>query len=125
MAAFLGSIPRVIKVMVTFHVVTLAWVFFRSTSLSNALQVIDRLAVFDIQLSQLLTGTGLNGYEFTLSVILIATLILVEKMQKVYTFDELWAHSHFAWRVIVPELLFFSILVFGVFDLSEFIYFQF
>jgi len=81
-AALLALIPRGIKVMVTFHVVTLAWVFFRSTSFSNAHKVFGNLAAFDIRLSQLLTGTGVNGYEFILSVILIGTLILIERMQK-------------------------------------------
>ncbi len=122
---FRVSIPRYIKVLFTFHIVTFAWIFFRAPSLKNAAEMISGLTHFTIQSNELLKNTGLNGYEFTLSIIFIAILIGVEKMQQEQMFNEFWARRHYAYRVIIPQLLFFSIIIFGMFNLSEFIYFQF
>lgn len=122
------------KVLVTFFWVTLAWIFFRSTSIGNAFEYIERMftktnfwVLFDGSLYQL----GLPQQEWDILIWAILTLIIVDAVQYVtkkridlvLSEQNLW----FRWLVVIGMIS--VIFVCGKYGpnvaAEEFIYFQF
>jgi alginate O-acetyltransferase complex protein AlgI len=98
-----------------FGIVTLFWVFFRSTSFRSALHYLQGIfrwagGVFNI---------GVNIREVWASVILIILMLCRERFRKSYLIKSRPAYAgYFAGLVVVCYLL-------GVFNENQFIYFQF
>jgi alginate O-acetyltransferase complex protein AlgI len=113
-----------IQIFSTFVLVNIGWVFFRSQSLSDAYYVLNN--IFKNSTS------GISGF---LSAISPATLILgitsILFLIFIHTIQELKDMRHFLsskniifrWSMLL--LMLFAILFFGVFEETEFIYFQF
>ena len=111
-------------ILITFHAVTFSWIFFRADSVANAWTIITRIST---NLPMLPTLMG--GYRWTgplwLAVGLIAVLVLVEVIDE---FCSLWN-----WLVRRPTALrwgFYyallaSLILFGQWGMSQFIYMQF
>jgi D-alanyl-lipoteichoic acid acyltransferase DltB (MBOAT superfamily) len=101
--------------IINFGIVTVFWVFFRSTSFKAALHYLHRIfqwtgGIFDL---------GFNIREVWASVILILIMLLRERYRKSYVIKSGPAYAgYFASMVIVCYLL-------GVFNENQFIYFQF
>lgn len=115
-------INRAVGMIVTFHVVTVAWIFFRAPSIDVALNVIRGICSF----SGGAIYRGPSQFTTVLSFAFIAVLLLVE-------FAQLrgWASLHaspsriplvFRWVGCVALIV--TIAVFGI-SSSDFIYFQF
>jgi alginate O-acetyltransferase complex protein AlgI len=108
---------RILAVVITFHLVLVAWVFFRAGSLADATYV----------LGAIWSGGGtlvgpMTLWHFRLAVASILVLLAVQ------TLRELWPRSEAVptWlRWGMDYALIFGILVFGEFGAQEFIYFQF
>jgi D-alanyl-lipoteichoic acid acyltransferase DltB (MBOAT superfamily) len=121
-----GALVTAWQRLVTFHLVTLAWVFFRAGSLSDALSALGKilaLPVSGLQLGQLLKLIDLFGKKdlAAVSLFLALTLIVELNMERLAR-----------WRPATPVrwacylCLVLSILLFARFHgTSEFIYLSF
>lgn len=119
---------------ITFFLTSIAWVFFRSSSITEAFDYIYRMFT-RWNFWQLFKGVyaecGLNTIQFTvlllsLIVLLVSDCIKYKTGNGVVQFLEtqtIW----FRWGIYL--MLFMSILIFGIYgpdmDNSQFIYFQF
>jgi D-alanyl-lipoteichoic acid acyltransferase DltB (MBOAT superfamily) len=119
-----ATLKRWVQVLVTFHLVLLAWVFFRAESLADAFAVLGR--AFDFRGGR--GGAflvGLSGYEFGLALASIAFLTLVHVAERGRTVQQI-VSARPAWvRYSVYAAVVLAILFFGKFGAREFIYFQF
>jgi D-alanyl-lipoteichoic acid acyltransferase DltB (MBOAT superfamily) len=123
---------KIIDVFITFHLVLFAWVFFRANSLDDAFFILDQIISIDLLsfFKQLLTlnfdaDLGLTRYEILiaiLSVFVMEIIHLFQRHNKMRTF--LSSKPRYV-RWFVYYFLIFFILLFGEFNLTEFIYFQF
>ncbi len=120
----------VFRVSVTFCMVAFAWIFFRANSLSDALYVVTHLLT---GWGGVLSPSGLKAAVFTtfqkstLAVAVLALCIMegVHIMQRTGNFTQ-WFSTLPAWaRWAAYYGIVFAILLFGVFNESQFIYFQF
>jgi len=127
-----GRLRNFINVVITFHLVTFLWIFFRANSLNDAYYIICNLFNFNGVnniLWQILHDSkaylGMNMYELIISVLLICFLIIAELSN--YRYDALgklmekplcirWSYYYF---------IVYLILIFGKFSINSFIYFQF
>ncbi|HQN99013.1 MAG TPA: MBOAT family O-acyltransferase [Bacteroidales bacterium] len=111
------GIRRIFGVLITFVIVTLAWIFFRSSSLSNALSMFEAL----------LNNTALADpwrpdpfIMFWLVLFIILDILLFNNR-----FDQ-WCSKKPLWlRWTIYTLLIFGITAFSGIDNQPFIYFQF
>jgi alginate O-acetyltransferase complex protein AlgI len=122
---FLGldKIPRinlVINILITFGLITFSRVFFRANNLTDAFHIIRRMARFDGPIYNVDPSTLVYGI-FGISVLLFVE-IKQEYFPEIFSFRN---HPHWAVRNLSYAFLVLSILLFGVFDGGQFIYFQF
>lgn len=109
-----------LAILTTFALSCFAWIFFRANSVNDAFYIIKKIADFKgpIFISQL-------------SVILypifgIFFLLLVEMKQEYYYGDFSFLNNrNWIWRYVSYAFLIIVILLVGVFDGGQFIYFQF
>lgn len=114
----LFNLPNITKIIVTFVLVGISWVFFRANSLSGALYILKNLLV-NVNLSVFGSGRVVSRVEMALSIFFIIILIIVEYVIGKKKIDGL------KWWWIIYLILIWLILVFGVFGEIKFIYFQF
>jgi len=121
------KIPHLFAWLITGACVGFAWIFFRATSLDNAMEIIAQsVNINDISLKNILKvpGTTILFGNFTLAIsfCMIAYMFIVEKFTTPKMFE-------FTSNKLTDLLIFTSvillILFFGVFQKSSFIYFQF
>jgi len=105
-----------LSVVLTFLFACFSWVFFRSVSTAQAFEIISK--IFHLSLSDHL-NLKLNGIEIGFSLLLIALLLLKEKILPV-----IQVRGNFAYFTLM-FLILFSCYLFGVFNNKQFIYFQF
>ncbi|WP_369073798.1 MBOAT family O-acyltransferase [Ekhidna lutea] len=110
-----SKIRRYVSICATFFFTCLAWIFFRSPTISDAFQYI--VHVFENQL--ILTGS--YQFEFTL----LLPFILFEWLGKKQIVPIMNLKLPFIWRYSTYLLLIFIIIFFGAFNEQSFIYFQF
>ena len=107
-----------LKMVKTFVLVCLAWVFFRSESIDQAFEIIHKIVSFK---GSLYFGGQSN---FIYAVIALFLLLLVEVKQE-------WLPSKASKQLFTYQwgikylVIFVLILLLGVFDKGQFIYFQF
>lgn len=121
LAVRLGIPPRVVhvvRVLVTFHLVCLSWVFFRANTVQDAFRILIRL--FDgwprLFVDPMSLGYGLPA---------VGVLLLVQALQTRGPVREMLARRPLAARWAVHLGVIFGIVLFGVDGASQFIYFQF
>lgn len=116
-----------LKIFITFHLVLLTWVFFRSKDIQTSIYIIKKI-IFDFKFTYQtigwslipFTGDNLAINNFLFSIIAIAFLIFIE--WKKYQLD--LCKKEF--KSINLSLLFILLLIFfGEFYKNSFIYFQF
>ena len=122
----LSRVPRVhtvLRVLFTFHLAAFAWIFFRAPSLPEAWYVVTHM----------FRGLGQGPYGFSIggpdSFVLV--VLAIAFMELVHLFEESSQMRHFLddkprlvrWPVYVAIAL--VILLFGIFEETQFIYFQF
>ena len=112
-----SGVRNAVQILVTFHLVTFSWIFFRAESLSDALFIVSHL--FD----------GLQvGAVFDLGAVAIAAILTLETvqwLQRRFDLKALLQKQTFALRLPAYYGLIMSIVLFGVFNKNAFIYFQF
>jgi D-alanyl-lipoteichoic acid acyltransferase DltB (MBOAT superfamily) len=111
-------IPYLIGVLITFFLVTMAWIFFRAGSFMDAQEIISRMFTgyhADLHLPMIL-----NHIEIVFGFVLIVLLLVKEKIwpeNPVINSNQLYWFN-FTMMALV-------IYFFGVFSSNQFIYFQF
>jgi alginate O-acetyltransferase complex protein AlgI len=106
-----------LRMAITFHLVLIAWIFFRAHSVNEAIEILTRIASW--------AGAGFRPASLHVvslpSLLFMLTLVIAAALYE-------WR-----WKDGLPELVqmtsasfqLWMILVFGVFDNRQFIYFQF
>lgn len=122
------------QVFVTFCLVDLTWIIFRSDTLKDALYYIYRVFTkwdFWRLFDESLYGLGLNHFEMNILYVSLTILTLVDLIQykKKLRIDHFLAEQCLWFRWLVLFGLIFAVVIFGVygpaFDAQQFIYFQF
>ena len=122
--------PGILRRAATFLLVSIAWVYFRATSLTSANQFLKGLTRgwslnqfrFDIQ------GVGDHGFypmEFLISVFLCLILLVIEALEEERSFNLRLGKVSPALRIALYYLGIVFVLIFGKFSQEKFIYFQF
>lgn len=115
---------KVARVVLTFHLITVAWIFFRAPSLDAAWTVLTRIAGSLSMLPRLLQAYR-AGPEFILSIVMIGLLLLIELIDERRDLWERLRTKRTAVRWAYAYLLIAGLLVFGKWGLAQFIYMQF
>lgn len=120
---FLDRMPKLLnalQIVITFVLACFAWVFFRANTSNDAFEIVHKAFLFS---GTLYIGTpALMIYAVTgIIFLMLSELILERKLLRYILFN----HSNWFVRKISYTLLIVSILLFGVFDGGQFIYFQF
>jgi alginate O-acetyltransferase complex protein AlgI len=125
----LGNLNAFLHVAVTFILVDLAWIFFRARSLNDSLIILKGTlrAMLNFNYHDLLIDidrSGLSSRYLMISVPLIL-LIIVSQNLKIDSFVQWTQKLNVRYRWAVYYLIILSIIIFGVYQQSQFIYFQF
>ena len=120
------ALHNLLRTLITFHLVLFAWIFFRANSLSEAFMIIGNMAALDFSLESLKSLNIALGWGELLvaigSILFLELAHLLQSRGKVHSWiTALPAARHWS----VYYLLLLAIAFFGVFNHSEFIYFQF
>lgn len=108
------------QISITFLLITFSRVFFRSKSVEEAIKIIKKMGTF--QGSVFSQGTTIILYSF----FAIAFLLIVEFKKEFYTGSFTLSHHKNFWvRNAYYSFLIILIILVGVFDGGQFIYFQF
>lgn len=131
-----GRLTLLVKRVVVFVLVSFAWIFFRAANVSQAWYIVKNYlsdvpaqikeAVLNAHLSRLrLLYLEQSGKEFYVALFFILAMMLIHKVQKNVGFDKwlLRQSSPVRWTMYYAIVLIF--VFFGVFNHSDFIYFQF
>jgi D-alanyl-lipoteichoic acid acyltransferase DltB (MBOAT superfamily) len=116
----LPKIPRPFNLILVFAGVCIAWVFFRAATVQDAFQVIGGMFT-KLQGSPYIGDIGI----FAFSVVGVLMLIVVEIIQEYYPNVSLLHHRMAPVRYATIVSMVAWIITLGVFDRSQFIYFQF
>ena len=123
---------KFIDVFITFHLVLIAWVFFRANSLNDALLVFEKILTVNpiVFLEQLFTlsftsDLGLTSYELFIAIMSIIFMEVIHLYQRHNKMRNFLSNKPRAIRWSVYYSIVILILLFGEFNLTEFIYFQF
>ena len=130
--AFVSGVRRVL----TFVMVSYAWVFFRADSLKNALDVTKGMLALDVSRQGLydlcnkdLCGMTFLEWEILLAAFIILLIFGILRYRKKSAPDRVLQMSPLPLRWLVIFILIFAILVFGKYgpdySAQAFIYFQF
>ncbi|HEO69748.1 MAG TPA: MBOAT family protein [Candidatus Hydrogenedentes bacterium] len=120
-----GGLRRGFAVLVTFHLVTLLWVFFRADSLADALAILDGLLVHP-RLDASAVFEPLGGIEMLVAACSLGLLAAVSLVQERGVSIRAWLHTQPLWaRWAAYYALAFGVLLLGRFDARQFVYFQF
>lgn len=122
------------QILVTFSITTLAWVFFRAETLSEAIEFFERMftrfnpwVLFD----ESIYNWGLDRMETDILFVALIIMFLIEVLKYVKNigFSDFMVKQIFWFRWIVIIGMIVGILVYGQyginFDSNQFIYFQF
>jgi D-alanyl-lipoteichoic acid acyltransferase DltB (MBOAT superfamily) len=133
------ALRRALRVVVTFHLVTFAWVFFRAESLGDAFLVLHRIAAaawnaaaapaaFAASIARVGIAPRLvHAPDLALAFVMIAGMEVVHLLERGRAFPE-WVEQRSGWtRVALWCVLLWAILIFGRYgaDSQEFIYARF
>ena len=115
---------KTISVFITFHLALFAWIFFRAPSVSEAFAIIRRMATA-INFSRPGIIKGISVFEFVLSIISLLFLFSVQYFQERSGSGDILSEKPLWIKWLSYFVIIFWLLLFGVFEANQFIYFQF
>ena len=121
----LAWLQSLIQVFITFSLVTIAWVFFRAQTFSDAINILVMMSDWSrFNLSDL-NRLGLPTFEMMLCFLMPALMFVTDYCicYKPRVIMKFWKYDSFRSFSYVTCL--YLILLFGVFGRVDFIYFQF
>jgi len=127
---------KLVRVSMTFLLISFAWIFFRAQTLSDALYIATHLHVdiwyFLMNIGELGGGReviggnlGLNHFEFILSILLICFLCSVHMLQRKISLDAFISRQPTCIRWPLYYCLIFGVLLLQKPGTQEFIYIKF
>jgi len=117
------ALQRFWGIFVTFHLVLFGWVFFRAGSFGDALSILQRIVAAPLDAASLPQPAGIFGLGVALAGIVL--LLVHEIASGDAPFAERLLRAPRSWRLVWTGACALLILWFGVFNSSEFLYFQF
>lgn len=122
---------KIYKIITTFILVDFAWIFFRATSIKEAIEIIKRTFYFNPQI--LINGDiynlGLDKNEMLIMIISLLILFLISLIKQKFNIREEIREKNIIIRWSIYYIAIFSIIILGVygpgFSAQQFIYFQF
>ncbi|HEY4999774.1 MAG TPA: MBOAT family O-acyltransferase [Usitatibacter sp.] len=114
----------VLRVLVTFHLVAFAWIFFRARSIADAWTVVRRIGANAVQLVELLPNYPFTTEHYT-GFALIATLLAIELADERRSIFRRLAEAPATLRWASCYAAIFALLLLGRWQAKEFIYMQF
>lgn len=112
--ARMRPLEKWVRGIVTFHLVCVSWVLFRSPSLPHAFQVLQRIILFA-------AGTGISG----IPALLVVGLVALQMAKLRINFHDLFLRHPFLTRWTVYACVALLFVVLSTSRSPEFIYFQF
>lgn len=117
-----------INVFWTFTLVTLAWIFFRAPSISDAMYVLTNMFKFNGSFEQI-SAVGFDKFDYVIILLSTVSIMLLEYFNIKFNILEKFKNIHIAFRLIIYIIVFFIIVIFGQygpgFNNSQFIYLGF
>ncbi|MEI6173261.1 MAG: MBOAT family O-acyltransferase [Bacteroidota bacterium] len=130
-----GSAFRISQILVTFSLVSLAWVFFRANTLQDALYICTHMFTgIAANIREVLHNHAAiktiitldSGRNFAFSMILLPLFLWIESLKRKGDVRDLVRQQPLFKRYIIYYIFIMVFILFGVFDSSrQFIYFQF
>lgn len=118
------KIHNLIKILITFNLVAFGWIFFRANSLSDSLYVITHLFQgWNINFLQ--DSLTFGKTELIIIFFLILFMELVHYVQEKKGIRNCWDRIPPLFRMVIYIIFILFILLFGIFENTKFIYFQF
>jgi D-alanyl-lipoteichoic acid acyltransferase DltB (MBOAT superfamily) len=115
-----------LKILATFHLVSLAWIFFRANTLSDAMYILGHLFVSPQLPSSLFTIVPVRWYEWMIALLALLLMEAVHWIQEANGSLRTVIRRQPAWlRWSAYYGLVTVIFVFGKFEANEFIYSRF
>jgi D-alanyl-lipoteichoic acid acyltransferase DltB (MBOAT superfamily) len=128
------NIPAALSRILTFSIVTIAWVFFRANDLNEALQYLSNMftinnsSFFELSKHDIhglpSTYLGLPLWKFVLTSFLVPLLLFLDYLVSTKKYDK-FNFKQKLWCYLFYSIVVVLILIFGVFETKQFIYFQF
>lgn len=131
---FAKSVVTVIRILVTFALVTFSWIFFKAGTIKNAVLYIARMFTkFDLDVirSRRIFEMGLDRIEVKVLIVALAVLLFTELLKYVKGMGvaDFIMRLNVVVRFVIMILLIVSVFVFGEygvdFESAQFIYFDF
>jgi hypothetical protein len=117
---------RLLNIFVTFNLVSFAWIFFRATSLEDAVYIVQHLFVASESKASIIDLMPGGGYEWLIALTAILVMEFVQWQQRKNGSARDVVRRQPAWlRWSVYYGLVMAILMFGKFGTVEFIYSRF
>lgn len=113
-------VRQLLQVIFTFHLVCVGWIFFRANSLSDAAHIVK--GIFFGAWNGLHIG---NSSQFVYAVIAVGMLLAVEVFMRGAVPEKAIGNLPMPWRWVFYLGCVMAIMLIGVFDGGQFIYFQF
>ena len=121
------------KQLLVFHIVLLAWIFFRANSIADGKYMISHLLVNVQNVFHLgrgedalgLNSLALDKFVIAFSILLIVAVEVVHGLQRKGAIRPWINQSSCYIRWTMYEALFLSTVLLGIFNHTKFIYFQF
>lgn len=110
---------NILSYAITMSLIVLSWLFFRATDLSTANTLLKNMTIIDLNIY-----IG-DIHTLLYSLLGISILFIVEFLEERKKISTLKISSNAKIRYTYYVIIIFCILLFGVFDESQFIYFQF
>jgi alginate O-acetyltransferase complex protein AlgI len=119
-----GAALSLVRILLTFHLIAISWIFFRAKSVGDALTVIRKIGTNLTEIPSLVVQypfTVEHGMGFGL----IALLLAVESLDERRPIAQRLAAAPAALRWSCYYLVIFGLLILGRWQAKEFIYMQF
>ncbi len=124
---------RLVQISITFVLINITWVFFRASSFTVAIQMLQRMVTvsnWHILLDGTLFTLGMDQKDFIVALIAIAILWFVDLCHsKKISLREWMSRRNIVFRWTCYYIAIFMVLIFGIYgpgyDAAAFIYFQF
>jgi D-alanyl-lipoteichoic acid acyltransferase DltB (MBOAT superfamily) len=115
---------RVLRILLTFHLIAVSWIFFRAKSIDTAWLILKKIALNLTEIPSLLSRFPFTADHYT-AFALIALLVVVEIVDERQSIFQRLAQAPVALRWSLCYLAIFGLLILGRWQTREFIYMQF
>ena len=113
-----------LRVLLTFHLIALSWIFFRAKTVGDAIIVLRKIAINIAEFPSLLIGYPFTA-EVAMGVALIALLLIVEVLDERRPIAQRLATASIPVRWGAYYAMIFGLLILGRWQAKEFMYMQF